>query len=281
MGERDAFYGPFRQPYYPSDQWLGLSPKVFDIKFTHANYLQPDEPRIELSTFKHGNYVDGSNMGPGKVPVVTMPWSDMPGFILRPLDGGKGHVDQVVVMNSPVWVDPVDYIVLPLHARYLDTTLEAAAGSFIDWSGQSTVAGTQLFDYVNQRVFIGVGHPRQDHCPWHYSILRQVDGVANGTTTETVKFPLIWDPYSIHRQESLYNRRRNCKVTQLTIALATAQLQLHCYDEGATQIDTRTINLNVAKIQQDIFGDAQYLAPFLYVLGAAGVIYADTQFFIG
>jgi hypothetical protein len=109
---------------------------VREFKFTHANFLLPDEPRLELSVYKRGNYADtDANEGVGKIPLVTMYGSDMPGFILRPLMGGKKYQDQVVVMNTVTWVDPVDYIVLPLLARYFD--LETAGRDAGCWSGQA------------------------------------------------------------------------------------------------------------------------------------------------
>ena len=279
MGPRDNFYSGYRQPYYPADHGLGLQPQVFDFKFTHANYLLPQEPKLELSVFKHGNYATtDDNQGIGKIPVVTMPGCDMPGFILRPIMGGSRYHDQVIVMNRVTWVDPVDYIVLPLLARYLDPEMEGL--DTVDWSGESSVAGTQLFDYINHRLRIGVGFPDQLYNPWHYNLLRQVDGVANGTTTETVRFPLIWPPYDTHVQEATYNRRRNCKVSQQTICLAVAQLELENYDETFNAILQTVISLNVAQIQQEIIGDALYVRPVLYVL-TNGVIYDDLQWYIG
>jgi hypothetical protein len=94
-------------------------------------------------------------------------------------------------------------------------------------------------------------------------------------------FPVCATPYDIHRQENTYDRRRNCKATQQTISLATCRLYIQNYDETWNQIDTRTINLNVAKIQEEIVADAVYFRTNLYVLGLGSVIYDDLQWYVG
>jgi hypothetical protein len=281
---RDEPYGGYRQPFYPADYALGLQPERIPIVFDHASFETSAALRqnhqLRLSTYKHGNY-PGAGKWKGKIPVVTLAGSDMPGFILQPFDGGKRVGDAILVWNEPVWVDPVDYIVYPAQARYWDEQFRRADDADFDWSGQSSQAATPIYDYANQRLFIGVGYPPQTYSPWHWHIEKQVDGVANGTTVELVNFPVYMLPYNVHREENLANRRRNCKVTQTNTAVATAQIRIDSYTQENGIINTAIINLNTAKILNEFFGDSVYFNLELYVLGANGVIYQDTDLYIG
>jgi len=262
--KRDEY--PFGEQFDTDMVDYGRYPIRKHFYFDHASYNDGInvDTQLNLLPFRKGKYAGG-------VPVVTAPGSDMPGFILRPYNNPTQRQFQIVVYNRPVFVPPIQYRVYPLLAVYYDETF-ATAGLDVpeyDWSGQDGHL-TPAYNWIRQKVVIGIGYGPQQFCPWHYNTLAERTYSDENPGMNTVHFPTIVLPYWTPRQENTEDRRRNIKLTQKRIGTLASLLMTDIIDEYNDIIDTRAIQLQVAQYQNQYIGDVHYIRHTLTTGVASG-----------
>jgi hypothetical protein len=275
--EEKNYHGkPFRKTFDPSHKSHLAYPDLKYFTFDHSNVTHI------LDLTRYANRIDGETM-----PICIMPDSDFPMVILRP-ENAPNFENNITVTNKGTYIEPLRYVIFPPLVRYWDKwQLRDDAYAM---AGETTTAATTLYDWAPQHICLGIGYADQEYSPYHWCTRANVTYTPNGQTYEEVVFPWYVLPHNVHRDENVREKRRNIKLTQDTIALATAQFRLSSITEGYTllgigtghqNIGTRIISLNTAKDHNDFLYDAKYFTFTLYVTGATSAIYDFTNFYIG
>ena len=264
---------PSRKDYDSGDKRVGAYP---DIKYQTFDYSNQSFI-LDLSKY-------GDKLGTNLVPTVLMEGSDFPFVILRPLQAENDFEANIPLTNKVIYLEPLKYKVFPPLVRYFDKWLRR--DDAYEFGGESSVAATEIHDYIPMHSAIGIGHPDQALNRYHFRLLEDVDPVQD--TSEIVYFPMFVLPVALaHMSEDAQAKRRNVKLTQQTTAVATATLRILSYtnghDVGHQTTGTRIINLNTNKEHNDWLYEGRYFTFTLNVAGTTGVtmISDETVFDIG
>lgn len=266
---------------YIADIYESLSPEIKYVSFTHDNFNANQKPytMIDLSEYISGNVPRDSGKPMMRVPVVTLPGSDVPGFILRPFQEWHNPLENIEVYNRPVYVKPQRYIVLPLLMKYMEQELWEY--NPLDWSGESTVAGTTIYDYFKLTCKIGINYCAQPKLRYHFNLRKDIDPVSVDGDQEAIYTPIFYYPYNDCADENVADKRRPVKITQQFIAAPAAVLYIRSWSKFGVNIESRLVALNAAQELNDRLPDGKYFQLSLHVDGATSVINDETNIYVG